>query len=113
MRLGGGSYRYYTQWSYHDNGTITFTADKGPVVPGIITVATSPDGHQLEMGIPMKGFLVDQNGVPILRTGQKIDASFSLEASGELAPDARHRWASDTGEPINGYLIEVPAKPQQ
>jgi hypothetical protein len=76
-----------------------------------MTTAISADGHQLEMGIPMKGFLVDEKGTPILRPGTTIDVSFSLEASGELARDPRRRWASDTGEPIVGYVLEPPAKP--
>ena len=52
---------------------------------------------------PMTGFLVDVDGKPIIAQGRKIDLSVSLEASGELATDGR--WASDTGEPIEGYLL--------
>jgi hypothetical protein len=139
MKLGPGVYDHYTQWSYHKDGTITFTLDMGPVVPGIITVGISPDGHELEMGIPMKGSLVDQQGKPIIALKQTLDVSFSLEASGELAPnsaavpaektdgesngepaakadgesapDSNGRWASDTGEPIKGYVLEIPAGP--
>jgi hypothetical protein len=38
--------------------------------------------------------------------GYTIDISFSLEASGELAPGGE--WASDTATPINGYFLGVP-----
>ncbi len=38
------------------------------------------------------------------------DFSFSLEASGELAPG--HQWASDTGSPIIGYYLSPFADPQ-
>jgi hypothetical protein len=35
--------------------------------------------------------------------GKTIDVSFSLIASGELAPDKE--WSSDAAEPINGYKL--------
>jgi hypothetical protein len=38
--------------------------------------------------------------------GKTIDVSFSLEASGELAPG--DDWASDTADPIVGYYLGVP-----
>jgi hypothetical protein len=109
MRIGPGTYRNYTQWAYHDDGTITFTQDRGPTVPGNITFALSADGHELEMGVPFKGFLVDQHGKPVIELGRTIDVSFSLEASGELAADPSHIWASDTALPINGYVLEKPS----
>jgi hypothetical protein len=108
MRLGPGTYRYYPEWVYHENGTITFVRDKGPQTLGVITAAVSADGHELEMKVPMKGFLVDPKGQPIVRLGRTIHVSFSLEASGELA--AGGRWASNTGEPIRGYVLEGPKK---
>ena len=108
MRLLPGTYKQYTQWVYHDDDTITFVRDKGPVVPGIATAAISADGHMIEAKFPLIGFLKDENGKPILAPGAKIDLSFSLEASGELAPGKR--WASDTGEPVNGYVL-TPGKP--
>ena len=112
VTLGPGYYDFYTQWSYHADDTITFTHDRGPVVPGIIAVAHSADGRQLEMVAPLKGFLVDPAGKPLISMGQSINLSFSLEASGELAPkpesggDEHGRWASDTAEPIVGYVLE-------
>jgi len=109
MRLAAGSYRCYTQWSFHEDGTITFTEDKGPVVPGIMKIGLSEDGHELELGVPMKGLLVDEKGSPIIELGRTIDVSFSLEGSGELSPE--RSWASDTGEPIIGYVLEPPPKP--
>jgi Ca2+-binding RTX toxin-like protein len=91
--------------------------DRGPVVTGIIQQARSTDGHALAMIVPYKGFLIDENGVPIVDLGRVLDLSFSLEASPELAPG--QRWASDTADPINGYqlaaggtmanLIRIPA----
>ncbi len=112
-----GTYDYYTQWVYKENDpgfggndSVTFVQDKGPVIPGNITYATSPDGHRLEMKVPFKGFLVDANGDPIVTTGQTVDLSFSLEASGELSNEVSPQspngeWASDTGEPIIGYQL--------
>uniref|UniRef100_A0A7C4QNL3 Carbohydrate-binding domain-containing protein n=1 Tax=Schlesneria paludicola TaxID=360056 RepID=A0A7C4QNL3_9PLAN len=104
LRLLPGTYKQYTQWVYHEDGRITFVRDKGPVVRGIATAALSADGHRLEAKFPFRGFLKDERNLPIMATGRKIDLSFSLEASGELAPGKR--WASDTGEPITGYLLE-------
>ncbi len=103
VRLGPGTYQHYTEWVYHDNGTLTFVRDKGPQTLGVITGALSADGHELEMKVPLKGFLVDPMKRPILRPGQRINVSFSLEASGELAPGKQ--WASNTGEPIRGYVL--------
>ncbi|MCA9026436.1 MAG: VCBS repeat-containing protein [Planctomycetaceae bacterium] len=112
-----GTYDYYTQWVYKENDpalggndSVTFVQDRGPVIPGNVTYAISSDGHKLEMKVPFKGFLVDANGDPIVTTGKTVDLSFSLEASGELsnevsAANPNGIWASDTAEPINGYLI--------
>lgn len=102
LRLLPGTYAHYSQWVMHRDGRITFVADKGPVVRGIITAAISPDGHQLEMKVPLRGFMVDERGRAILVSGQRLKLSFSLEASGELAPG--RRWASDTGAPIHYAL---------
>lgn len=103
VRLGPGTYRHYTEWVYHANGTITFVRDKGLQTLGVIQGALSPDGHELEMKVPMKGFLVDPKGQPIVQLGQTLNISFSLEASGELAQGKR--WASNTGAPIRGYIL--------
>ncbi len=112
-----GTYDYYTQWVYKENDpgfggndSVTFVQDKGPVIQGNITYALSPDGHQLEMKVPFKGFLVDANGDPIVSIGKTVDLSFSLEASGELSNEVSAAnpagiWASDTGEPIIGYQL--------
>ena len=103
LRVVPGSYKHYTQWSLHEDGTLTLVRDKGPVVPGIMSVRLSPDGHELEMAVPLRGFLVDERGRPIIGPGSVLDLSLSLEASGELAPGGA--WASDTGEPIKGYVV--------
>jgi hypothetical protein len=108
VRLGPGTYKHYTEWVLHDNSTLTFVRDKGPQTLGVLSGALSPDGHELEMKIPMRGFLVDPKGEPILKLGRKINVSFSLEASGELAKD--RRWASNTAAPIRGYVLEGPKK---
>jgi hypothetical protein len=108
VRLGPGTYFYYTQWVYHLDDRITFTRDKGPQLAGIIQGALSADGHELEMKIPMKGFLVDRAGRPLVQLGKKLTISVSLEASGELA--AGRRWASNTGAPIRGYVLEAPRR---
>ena len=108
VRMGEGTYAHYTEWVYHPNNTITFVKDEGPQVLGIIRGALSADGHELEMVFPFKGFLVDPKGKPLLQLGQKINASFSLEASGELAEGKQ--WASNTAAPIIGYHLEPPKR---
>jgi len=108
MRLKPGTYKHYTQWVYHKDGTITFVLDKGPIVQGIVTGAISRDERQAEICFPMIGFLVDENGKPIVELGRTLDISFSVESSGELTPDGE--WASDTADPIEGYVLEPPAE---
>ncbi len=110
-----GTYDYYTQWVYKNNDparggndSITFVKDKGPIVQGIIQQAVSADGHEMEMIVPYKGFLKDAAGNPIVDIGKVLDLSFSLEASSELAPGGE--WASDTADPINGYLLKATAE---
>lgn len=99
-----GNYPEYTQWVYHNNDTLTLVRDRGPVVPGIMSMARSPDGHEIEFRAPFKGFLKNAIGNPNMALGKTLDISFSLEASGELAPG--RTWASDTGSPINGYYLD-------
>jgi hypothetical protein len=101
-----GNYADYTQWVYHDNDTLTLVRDRGPVVPGIISMALSPDGHEVEICAPFKGFLNNEMGNPNMALGKTLDISFSLEASGELAPG--REWASDTGDTIVGYYLGSP-----
>jgi hypothetical protein len=86
--------------------------DQGPVVLGNIQFALSADGHQLEMIVPYKGFLVDADGNSIVTLGKTLDLSFSLEASGELSNEVspgnpNGLWGSDTGDPINGYYLNA------
>lgn len=114
-----GSYDYYTQWVWFDNpgegdhqlpapdddASITFVKDKGPVYQGILAIALSPDGHEAEMKAPFRGFMRDADGEPIVALGKTIDISFSLEASGELAPG--DEWASDTADPILNYHLDA------
>jgi acetyl esterase/lipase len=109
MRVLPGTYDFYTQWVYHTNDTVTVVRDKGPVVNGIVKAALSADRHEVEAVFPLKGFLRDENGEPVIGVPSTIDLSFSLEASGELAPGKR--WASDTAEPIVGYRL-TPSKPK-
>jgi hypothetical protein len=104
LRLGAGTYKYYTEWVYHDDDRITFVRDKGPRTLGIIRGALSADGHELEMVIPLRGFLKDPSGRPVIRPGQRLNVSLSLEASGELA--AGGQWASNTAAPIKGYVLD-------
>ena len=104
VRLGLGTYKHYTEWVYHANDTITFVRDKGPQTLGIIQGALSKDGHELEMIVPFKGFLKSPKDEPIMKLGQKLNISMSLEASGELAKGKK--WASNTGEPIRGYVLQ-------
>ena len=112
-----GTYRWYTQWvMFHEpqgypeeiilpsGRSIVWVADRGPVYQGIITIHLSPDGHEAEMKAPFIGFMRYPNGDPIMALRRKINVSFSLEASSELAPG--RRWASDTADPIMGYVLE-------
>jgi hypothetical protein len=73
------------------------------VVHGIARAAVAKEGDCLEACFPLKGFLKDAAGRPIIAPGAKLDLSFSLEASGELSPAGQ--WASDTAEPIQGYVL--------
>jgi hypothetical protein len=111
VQPAAGNYDNYTQWVYHANDTLTLVSDGGPVVPGIMSMALSPDGHEIEIRAPFKGFLDDASGNPNMALGKTLDISFSLEASGELAPG--NDWGSDTGEPIVGYFLggAVPEPP--
>ena len=79
--------------------------DKGPVVQGIARAKRSKQGSELEAVFPLKGFLPLRDGRLLISPGQSIDLSFSLEASGELAPGAE--WASDTAVPILGYRLKT------
>ena len=124
VRVVPGSYGYYSQWVWFDSpstgtyrlpapdnsASITFVADRGPIYQGIIQIALSPDGHQAEMVAPFRGFMRDPSGQPIMALGKTINISFSLEASGELAPDLD--WASDTGDPIVGYYLSPLPEPR-
>jgi hypothetical protein len=114
-----GSYDYYSQWVWWDepqgnmdeivlpdgHSTIIWVEDRGPVYQGIITIALSADGHEAEMKAPFRGFMKNADGKPIIKLGKTIRASFSLEASGELAPGGE--WASDTAAPIT-YTLDKP-----
>ncbi|MBI2434067.1 MAG: hypothetical protein HYV26_14500 [Candidatus Hydrogenedentes bacterium] len=112
-----GTYDWYTQWVMFlepqgfpeefilpSGRSIVWVEDKGPVYQGILTIAVSPDGHEAEMKAPFVGFMRYPTGEPIVSMGRTMDISFSLEASGELAPDGE--WGSDTADPIVGYTLE-------
>lgn len=117
VRVLPGTYDYYSQWVWFDSpsvgtyrlpppddfASITFVADRGPIYQGITRIALSSDGHQAEMVAPFGGFMREPAGAHIISLRRTIDVSFSLEASGELAPG--HEWASDTGDPIKGYYL--------
>lgn len=103
-----GVYETYTQWVYHDNDTLTFVRDRGPVVNGIASQFISADGHSMETKFPLRGFLKDEFGNPIIGMGSTIDISFSLEASSEFSPDGL--WASNTAEPVVGFHLNLPSK---
>jgi len=114
IRLAPGTYDNYLEWVVFPDSSIIEVADRGPVYQGIIEVAVSDDGHEAEMKAPMWGFFHDENGIPIVKLGNTIDISFSLEGSGELSESAieagyngnRSVWGSDTAEPIIGYYLE-------
>lgn len=118
VTLGPGNYECYTQWVWYDTPpgypfenilpsgeAIYWVADRGRVYPdSIVEIFLSADGHEAEMRAPFRGFMKDSlGGDPIIELGDTIDVSFSLEASGELAVGAE--WASDTADPIVGYVL--------
>ena len=123
VRVLPGSYDYYTQWVWFDTPTagtfrlpspdddssITFVADRGPVYQGILRIALSADGHEAEMAAPYRGFMCHPGGKPVMTLGNTLNISFSLEASGELAPG--NSWASDTGDKISGYYMSPYTEP--
>lgn len=113
-----GVYDWYTQWVFWDepqgfpgeivlpdgHSTILWVVDRGPVYESVVQIAISYEGHEAEMMAPFRGFLNNkQTGEPIMALGRTIDISFSLEASGELAPDGD--WASNTAAPIENYYL--------
>jgi hypothetical protein len=130
VRVRPGSYKNpdYTEWVWYDSpsgpnsgtnnlpppedyASIRFVRDRGPSYGGIVRIALSPDGHQAEMVAPFRGFMRDAtqphtSAKPIVSLGKTINISFSLEASGELAPGGE--WASNTAEPIRGYYLSPP-----
>jgi hypothetical protein len=133
VRVLPGTYEFYSEWVWFDSpsgpgsgtnnlpppddyASITFVEDKSTNYQGIIRIARSPDGHQAEMVAPFRGFMRDATqphaaAKPIISLGKTINISFSLEASGELAPDAppvNPPWASNTAEPIRGYYLSPP-----
>jgi hypothetical protein len=78
-----------------------------------MSMALSPDGHEIEIRAPFKGFLNNASGQPNIALGKTIDIAFSLEHSGELVarpgdPDYPVDWASDTAVPIVSYYLGVP-----
>ncbi|QDU80167.1 hypothetical protein Pla110_18910 [Polystyrenella longa] len=99
-----GKYEFYPEWVYHEDGTLTFVVDRGPIVHGILTGNLSDDGHELEMKVPYIGFLKNQHGEPIAAPGKIFDIGISLQASGELAGDGE--WAGDGTLPIEGYKLD-------
>jgi hypothetical protein len=126
VRVLPGSYDFYPEWVWFDSPTIgtyrlpapydfasiTFVGDKGPSYQGITRIALSPDGHQAEMVAPFRGFMRDPWGQPIISLQKRINISFSLEASPETAPLSGGNWASDTGDPIEGYFLSPYPEPQ-
>ena len=92
-----------------DGSMICFVQDRGPAFQGIITYASSSDGHELEMAAPYRGFmnLKSDGTTPVIGIGSVLDVSFSLEASGELSVSGG--WASDTADPIVGHVVEAEA----
>jgi len=128
VRVLPGSYDFYPEWVWFDSpsgpnsgtnnlpapddyASIRFVKDKGPSYQGIIRIARSADGHQAEMVAPFRGFMRDATqphttAKPIISLGKTINVSFSLEASGELAPGGQ--WASNTAKPIRGYYLSPP-----
>lgn len=113
IRLGPGTYDNYLSWVVFQDSSFVKVYDRGPVYQGIIQSAVSADGHEAEMKAPMWGFFRDAQGVPIVKLGNTIDVSFSLEGSGELSESAveagytgnKSVWGSDTADPIVGYQL--------
>lgn len=115
VRLGPGTYDWYSQWVMFPNDSVVVVEDKGPVHHGIIEIAVSADGHEAEMVAPMWGFLNTPEGEPIIDTGQSIIVSASLEGSGELSeaaanlgytPGSKSVWGSDTADPFTYEVID-------
>jgi hypothetical protein len=129
VRVLPGSYKYYPEWVWYDSlsgvnsgtnnlpppddyASIRFVEDRGPSYQGIIRIALSPDGHQAELVAPFRGFMRDAtqphtSAPQIISLGKTLNISFSLEASGELAPGGD--WASNTADPIRGYYLSPPS----
>jgi len=117
VRLIAGNYACYTQWVWWDEppglpeqivlpdgqSSIVWVPDRGPVYQGIVIQARSADEREIEVKAPFRGFMRYEDGAPVVALGKTMDLSFSLEASGELAPGGM--WASDTADPVVGYYL--------
>jgi PEP-CTERM motif-containing protein len=111
VQPAAGNYNNYTQWVYLDDNSLILVEDRGSIVLGIMTLDISDDGHEIEIAAPYKGFLNNSFGNANIGLGSVLDISFSLEASGELWDGQLPlggEWASDTAEPIVGYVLEIP-----
>ncbi len=113
VRLGPGTYDYYSQWVMFSDSTYVVVEDKGPVHQGIIEIAISEDGHEAEMKAPFWGFLKTPEGENIIDVNRNIIVSASLEASGELSEEAVNNghttgsksfWGSNTAEPFSYFI---------
>ena len=119
VRVLPGTYDWYTQWVMWDEPagvpdeiilpsgrSIVWVTDQGPAyLGGILTLEISEDGHEAEMKAPFRGFMKHPDGTPIMKLGNVIDLSYSLEASPELT--GQGTWASDTADPLNGYTLDA------
>ena len=119
-----GTYDYYSQWVWFDGPDhrrlsnsrrrTTIRASRSSRIRdrSITVFSKSPfptTATRRRWSPPSAASCATTGAIRSWRLGKTIDISFSLEASGELAPGGE--WASDTGDPIIGYYLALPTEP--
>jgi len=94
---------YKVEYTVRD-GKVALTKDLQEGTSDTITVAVSPDGHEVEIASTLAGFLKDAEGRPILQAGQTINLAVGMECDSKVYPN-KQRWAADSTVAIRGYTL--------
>ena len=85
-------------------GKIAMTKDGKEGSTDTITLAISPDGHEVEVASTLDGFLKNPQGRPIVQLGQTIDLAVGMECDSKVYPNKQH-WGADNTVVIRGYTL--------
>lgn len=86
------------------NGTRSTTHDYTEGTSEDLIIALSADGSEVEMRAELAGFLWDENGKPIVSTGQIINIAVGAEGSSDFY--GSDDWGADSSPVIYGYKIQ-------